>query len=63
MDNQLLVRWKMNGQLIVEGVAQPRAKGEEDILAVDQAKKLWRNGYVEIVNLEETERRRCGCPS
>jgi hypothetical protein len=58
---QVLVRWRMHGGWIVDGLAYPREPGDEDMMAATEARDLARVGYVTILD-ESPESRRAASP-
>lgn len=45
----VLVRWKQKGADIVNGLAEPRNKGDEDIMKADKARNFALGGLVDII--------------
>ncbi len=49
MSDEMLVRWRMKGSLVRNGIAQMRTAGDEDIVGQREARRLSVCGLVEVV--------------
>lgn len=50
---KIKVRWKMAGQLIEDGIAHSRKRGDEDLVTKARAVTMQQCGMVEIVGTED----------
>jgi hypothetical protein len=49
MESKVLVKWRMAGSLVRDGLAQHRVTGDEDIVSPREARRLSICGLCEIV--------------